>query len=150
MLVFRNMTETDISEVATLEATVFVDAWTEQSVYETFCQSQAFITVAEIEGELAGYCIVYHVLDEGEIARIAVDEKARRQGVGRGLLDYVCKCCREKQVERLMLDVRESNAGARAFYQNFGFVEDGIRKNFYEQPKENAVLMSKKIQRFPL
>lgn len=150
MLVFRNMTETDISEVATLEATVFVDAWTEQSVYETFCQSQAFITVAEIEGELAGYCIVYHVLDECEIARIAVDEKARRQGVGRGLLDYVCKCCREKQVERLMLDVRESNAGARAFYQNFGFVEDGIRKNFYEQPKENAVLMSKKIQRFPL
>lgn len=150
MLVFRSVTETDIPKIATLEACAFSDAWTEQSIYETFCQSHAFIVVAEFEGEFVGYCIVYHVLDEGEIARIAVDEKARRQGVGRGLLDYVCKCCQEKQVERLLLDVRESNAGARAFYQNYGFEEDGIRKNFYEQPKENAVLMSKNIQRFPL
>lgn len=145
MLVFRNIAETDIPNVAALEACTFSDAWTEQSVYETFCQSQAFIAVAESEDELVGYCIVYYVLDEGEIARIAVDEKARRKGVGRGLLDYVCKCCQEKQIERLLLDVRESNVGARAFYQHYGFEEDGIRKNFYEQPKENAVLMSKML-----
>lgn len=150
MLIFRNLTETDIPNVVALETKVFSDAWTEQSIYETFCQSQAFVAVAESDGEFAGYCIVYYVLDEGEIARIAVDEKARRQGVGRGLLDYVCKCCEEKQIARLLLDVRESNTGARAFYKQYGFAEDGMRRNFYEQPKENAVLMSKNIQRFPL
>lgn len=143
MLVFRNITETDIQNVATMEANVFSDAWTAQSIWETFCQSQAFIAIAEMEGQLAGYCIVYYVMDEAEIARIAVGEKIRRQGVGRGLLDYVCACCKEKKIERLLLDVRENNVGARAFYQQYGFTEDGIRKNFYDQPKENAVLMSK-------
>lgn len=150
MLIFRNVIENDISNIAVLEKSVFSDAWTKQSIYETFCQNQAFIVVAESEGKLVGYCIVYYALDEGEIARIAVDEKVRRQGVGRGLLDYVCECCKEKQIGRLLLDVRESNVGARAFYQQYGFAEDGIRKNFYEQPKENAVLMSRNIQCFPL
>ena len=150
MPVFRKITEKDISQIADLEAKVFPDAWTEQSIYETFCQEQAFIAMAELDEEMVGYCIVYYVLDEGEIARIAVDEKARRKGVGRRLLDYVCECCKEKQIERLLLDVRESNTGARAFYQQYGFAEDGIRKNFYDQPKENAILMSKNIQRFPL
>lgn len=139
------MTEADIPAIAALEARTFSDAWTRQGIYETFCQKQAFITVADVEGEIAGYCIVYYAMDEGEIARIAVDEKVRRRGIGRGLLDYTCECCKEKQVERLLLDVRESNMDARAFYQMYGFEEDGIRKNFYEHPQENAVLMSKAL-----
>lgn len=143
MVIFRKMAETDVQAIAILEAETFPDAWTSQSIYETFCQKQAFITVAEVEGEIAGYCIVYYAMEEGEIARIATAQTMRRQGIGRGLLDYTCECCKEKQVERLLLDVRESNIGARAFYQAYGFEEDGIRKNFYEQPKENAVLMSK-------
>lgn len=142
---YRKMTEADVQAIATLEAETFPDAWTSQGVYETFCQNQAFVTVAEVEGEIAGYCIIYHVMDEGEIARIAVVSKFRRQGIGRGLLDYTCKSCQERQVERLLLDVRESNMGARTFYKAYGFAEDGMRKNFYEQPKEHAVLMSKTL-----
>lgn len=145
MQIFRNMTEQDVAQVAGLEKKVFSDAWTTTGIYETFCQKQAFITVAECDGKIIGYCIIYYVMDEGEIARIAVDEKARRQGVGRGLLDFVCECCRIKNINRLLLDVRESNESARTFYEHYGFVMDGIRKNFYEQPKENAVLMSKDI-----
>ena len=143
MQIFRNMTEQDVIPVAELEKKVFSDAWTSTGIYETFCQDQAFVTVAENDGEIVGYCIIYYVMDEAEIARIAVDEKVRRQGLGRGLLDFVCECCKVKHVQRLLLDVRESNVGARTFYQQYGFVEDGIRKNFYELPKENAVLMSK-------
>lgn len=145
MLVFRKATGKDVENVATLEGKIFSDAWTNQGILETLNQSQAFIMVAELDDELVGYCIIYYVMDEGEIARIAVDEKARRQGVGRGLFDCVCKCCKEKQIARLLLDVRESNAGARAFYERYGFAEDGIRKNFYENPKENAILMSKML-----
>lgn len=145
MQIFRNMTEQDVAGVAELEKKVFSDAWTSTGIYETFCQNQAFVAVAECDGEITGYCIIYYVMDEGEIARIAVDEKVRRQGVGRGLLDFICECCKIKKVYRLLLDVRESNEGARRFYEQYGFTVDGVRKNFYDQPKENAVLMSKNI-----
>ncbi|MBQ8804548.1 MAG: ribosomal protein S18-alanine N-acetyltransferase [Tyzzerella sp.] len=145
MLVFRNIEETDVSGIAELERNIFSDAWTSKSIAETIKQPQAFITVAEENGEIAGYCIIYYVLDEGEIARIAVNERWRRRGVGRRLFDYTCECCREKHVERLLLDVRESNESARAFYKNYGFEEDGIRKNFYAEPREHAVLMSKTL-----
>ena len=142
MPIFRKGTEEDIKYIAELEAKTFSDAWTEQSVRDTFEQKQAFITVAEDAGKLIGYCIIYYVMDEAEIARIATRDAVRRKGVGKGLLNYTCSCCREKQIERLLLDVRESNEGAIAFYQNYGFQTDGMRKNFYEMPKEDAVLMS--------
>ena len=145
MQIFRNMTELDVAGVAELEKKIFSDAWTSTGIYETFCQDQAFVGVAECDGEIVGYCIIYYVMDEGEIARIAVDEKVRRQGVGCGLLDYICECCKTKNINRLLLDVRESNESARSFYEKYGFSVDGIRKNFYDQPKENAVLMSKPI-----
>ena len=83
MLSVRNMVESDLDAIATLESMTFSDAWTAKSIYDTFCQSQAFIVTAESNGKIAGYCIVYFVLDEGEIARIAVDSSCRRQGVGR-------------------------------------------------------------------
>lgn len=143
MPVFRKAVKADIEQIVVLEAETFSDAWTHKGIQETLAQDHAFITVAEMEGRIAGYCIVYHVIDEAEIARIAVHEGVRRQGVGRGLLDYTCNCCRERQISRLLLDVREGNGVARTFYKQYGFVEDGIRRNFYDAPNENAVLMSK-------
>ena len=74
-----------------------------------------------------------------------MDETVRRQGVGRRILDYACECCKKENVKRLLLDVRESNASARSFYEQYGFLVDGMRKNFYEKPNENAVLMSKEL-----
>ena len=145
MPIFRKGTEKDIEYIASLEAKVFPDAWSVQSVQETLGQSQAFITVAEERDRLVGYCIIYYAMDEAEIARIAISEDARRQGIGKGLLDYTCECCREREIERLLLDVRESNEGAIAFYKGYGFQTDGIRKNFYQSPQEHAVLMSRHL-----
>ena len=145
MLTVRNMIESDVEAIASMESTVFSDAWTAKSIEDTYNQSQAFIVVAELDDKPAGYCMVYFVLDEGEIARIAVDDRFRRQGVGRKILEQVEIICKEKGITRLMLDVRESNKSAQDFYTSMGFEEDGIRKNFYELPKENAVLMSKAL-----
>ena len=142
MLIVRKMIESDLEAIASMESAVFSDAWTAKSIEDTYNQSQSFVVTAELDGKLAGYCIVYFVLDEGEIARIAVDNCFRRQGVGQKLLEQVEKICKEKGIIRLMLDVRESNESARAFYKNYGFEEDGLRKNFYDMPKEDAVLMS--------
>ena len=143
MVNFRNGLEKDIASIAKLEQEAFTDAWSEQNIGETLKQKQAFITVAEEGGNVVGYCIIYHVLDEGEIARIAVDKTLRRQGIGQGLLNYTCRCCVEKCIERLCLDVRQGNDAAKRFYDQYGFTQDGIRKGFYENPKEDAVLMSK-------
>lgn len=145
MLDFRKMTEKDVDAVAGIEKEIFSDAWTSESIYETSCQKQAFITVAEEDGKIAGYCIIYYVMDEGEIARIAVTPTKQHKGTGRSLLDYTCSMCRKKGVTRMLLDVRESNRNARKFYESYGFTEDGIRKNFYRMPVEHAVLMSKTI-----
>ena len=135
----------DANEIARLEEEAFSDAWTEKGILDTFHQQQAFVVVGEMDDKVVGYCIMYYVLDEGEIARIAVDDNCKRQGVGRAILNQVECICKEKGITRILLDVRESNGAARAFYRNYGFVEDGIRKNFYEMPKEHAVLMSKDV-----
>ena len=148
MPIFRKVNEKDIAQIVALEKEVFSDAWSEVSVRETVNQTQAFITVAEVEEAVAGYCIIYHVMDEAEIARIAVGEAWKRQGVGSALLEYTLSCCKEQQIERVLLDVRESNVAARMFYEKHGFAIDGMRKDFYEQPKESAVLMSLSVSNF--
>lgn len=145
MPVFRKGTEADLEQIAKLERENFSDSWSVSSIAETMKQPQAFLVVAAEKNEITGYCILYHVLDEGEIARIAVSHSFRRRGIGSGLLKYTCACCEEMKVKRLLLDVREGNTGARAFYEAHGFEVDGIRKHFYENPKEHAVLMSKEI-----
>lgn len=145
MLIFRNMAKEDAEAVAFLEQLNFQDAWTYKSILETYDQTQAFVTIAEEAGKIIGYCIIYFVLDEGEIARIAVHPKKQHKGVGKRLLDYTCEIGLEKGIHCLMLDVRESNQVARKFYEQYGFEKDGIRKGFYERPIEDAVLMSKQI-----
>lgn len=145
MLSVRSMKYSDGETIARLENQIFSDAWSEKSIIETFEQPHGFVLVAESEEEIVGYCIVYFALDEAEIARIAVDPSRRRQGVGQELLRATCRLGIQHGIERLLLDVRESNESARAFYSDFGFGEDGLRKNFYENPKEHAVLMSMSI-----
>ncbi len=145
MPIFRKIEEAEIAKVAVLEKNIFSDAWSQDSISETYRQSNAIIVVAEEDSNIVGYCIFYYVMDEGEIARIGVDEKLRGQGVGRSLLDYVCAFCHKNEIERLLLDVRESNTSARRFYEKYGFVIDGLRKDFYDAPKEHAVLMSMTI-----
>ena len=145
MLIFRRMEDTEVADVAALEKNIFSDAWSKDSISETNCQPNTRVVVAEEDGAIVGYCILYYVMDEGEIARIGVNKELRGRGIGRGLLDDVCDFCRENEIARLLLDVRESNADARRFYEKYGFTIDGIRKDFYDAPKEHAVLMSMTI-----
>lgn len=145
MLLLREMKLEDSVQIAELEREIFPDAWTKEGIEETFHQSHAFLVVAEEERKLQGYAIIYHVLDEAEIARIAVRNEGRRQGTGAKLLMFSEEICKKKGGRRLLLDVRESNLPARSFYEKHGFCVDGIRKRFYESPQEDAILMSKDL-----
>lgn len=136
--------ENEIREIAQLEKEIFSDAWSEQAIQESWMQRQTILlTLHEWSGErVMGYAILYYVLDEAEIARIAVRSDARRHGAGSCLFSEILKVCREKQIAKILLDVRQSNEAAIAFYRRQGFAEDGIRRCFYEYPKEDAILMS--------
>ena len=83
--------------------------------------------------------------DEAEIARIATVKEQRRKGVGAALFVRLEDSCQEHALNRILLDVRKGNVSARSFYEKHGFTEDGIRPQFYENPKEDAVLMSKTL-----
>ena len=145
MLSLREMKLNDSVRIAELEQEIFTDAWTQMGIEETFVQAYSVIVVAEEDSKIQGYCILYVVLDEAEIARIGVTERVRHGGVGSLILQFGEKICKEKGVERLLLDVREGNLPARKFYEKHGFLVDGIRKNFYDNPKEDGVLMSKSL-----
>ena len=133
----------EIADVAALERHIFSDSWTENGIRETLCQENG-IVLGLWKGEfLAGYVILYYVLDEGEIARIAIDSACRRQGVAGRLLERLSKICEVKGIRRLMLEVRTSNEAAISFYKKSGFTEDGVRKGYYTNPCEDAILMSK-------
>ena len=147
MFEIHKMRKEDIAEVAELEKEIFSDAWSEAALEESLLQKQTLLLTAFDDKKLIGYLILYYVLEEGEIARIAVAPEYRRQGVGARMLLEMENLCEDKGISKILLDVRESNQTAYSFYEDYGFVQDGIRKNYYTNPTEDAILMSREIGR---
>lgn len=145
MFSIRRVRREDVADVAELERRIFTDAWSEQAILETLSQRQTMLLAAYEDKKLIGYLILYYVLEDGEIARIAVADSYRRQGVATLMLRELVDLCGDIGVSKLLLDVRESNTAAYTFYEECGFVRDGIRKNFYSDPVENGILMSLEI-----
>ena len=144
-IIVRELKVEDSAAVAEMEQQIFSDPWSEKSVMETVQQKQSVCFAAEKAGHILGYLLAYHAADEAEIARIAVQKEARRQGAAGKLMQALEHYCEEHKMEKLLLDVRESNEAARSFYTKNGFVEDGIRQGFYTNPSEDAVLMSRQL-----
>lgn len=145
-MLVRKAKKEELVQIAALEAQNFSDAWSLRVLEETYEQKEASILAALTDSGIAGYCIEYTVLDETEIARIATDEAHRRMGIGSALIQYLMEKARKTKCTRILLDVRKSNLSARTFYEKQGFGEDGVRKNYYDTPKEDAVLMSYRVQ----
>lgn len=138
------------AEIARLERTIFPDPWSESSILETLCQTSAVCAAAVgQQGQILGYYLCYQAGDDCEIMRIAVDAGHRKQQIGSELMRHLEQVCRQRGLERILLDVRESNLAAIAFYEKHGFVRDGMRKGYYPatagHPRENAILMSKVV-----
>ena len=144
-IVIREAVMEDAAAIAEMEHQIFADAWSEKSVLDTINQKNTICLAAEKAGRLVGYLLAYAAADEAEIARIAVTEEFQRQGAGRALILGLETVCEENKIEKLLLDVRESNETARTFYAEMGFQEDGIRQRFYENPQEDGILMSREL-----
>ena len=114
--------------------------WGEKDFSETLENPQAKIYVF-CEEEPAGFVILYFAADEAEIPQIAVDPAFRRRGVAASLLSHIKENAPDLGIRKLFLEVRESNTPARRLYQSHGFLHLGERKNFYENPREDACIL---------
>lgn len=141
----KPMTAEHLEEIAALEAACFSAPWTVEMLQEELFNTSASYIVAEGEdGSVLGYAGVQVVLDEGYITNIAVREDCRRQGLGDALLDVFCRFG-AANLAFLTLEVRASNRPAIDLYLKHGFAQVGRRKDYYEKPREDAVLMTREF-----
>ncbi len=145
VVAIRQMKVEDAAAIAEMEHQTFSDAWSEKAILDTLRNPKTICLVAEKIGKIVGYCIVYTADDEADIARIAVLKESRRFGVASELIHALDVICWENQIQIIMLDVRVSNDDARTFYEKHGFTQDGIRENYYKNPIEDAILMSRAV-----
>jgi len=125
--------------VHAIEQRVFADPWSTQDFRD--CVSFAQFLVAEDADTVAGYVVALDAADEGEILNLAVAESGRRRGLGRALVREILQALSRRGVRHVYLEVRESNAPARALYEAFGFREVGRRKRYYRRPIEDAIVL---------
>lgn len=145
MLVKESLTENNVKKVADLEYECFgKDAWSENLLRQEIGQEDKHYIVLFSDGELAAYGGFSQVLNEGDIMNIAVAEKFRRQGYGKRILEEIFSIAKDLHIERITLEVRESNLPARSLYEKEGFVFSGIRRNYYRN-KENCCIYWKVI-----
>lgn len=141
------MDRSHIKEIASVERECFSTPWTEAMLEEELYNDAASFIVAEGEdGAVLGYAGVHVILDEGYIDNVAVDPAWRRQGIADALIGAFVRFG-EANLAFLTLEVRASNAPAIALYEKHGFYEVGRRKNYYDDPKEDAVLMTREWDR---
>lgn len=135
-----------VAQVAALEQTCFSDPWPE-SILARELTNPLSLWLCALDGEsVVGYIGSQTVLGEADMMNVAVAPHARRQGLGRALVEALCTALRcRMQAEVLTLEVRDSNAPALALYASLGFAQIGLRKNYYQHPKEDARILRKAL-----
>lgn len=143
----RKMTRQDLDEVMIIENESFTMPWSRES-YEAELQNQyASYLVCDYAGEVAAFAGMWTVYEEAHITNVAVGKEFRCQGMGRILMLEEEKLARAKQVERILLEVRPSNSAALAMYKSLGFIPTSIRKQYYSDNQEDALIMTKYLNK---
>ena len=132
-----------VAQIAALEKLCFSMPWSERSVASELQNPLSLWLVAEENGRVLGYVGSQTVLDESDMLNLAVLPECRRGGVGRALVTALCAALHSRGSRCLTLEVRDSNAAARALYTALGFREIGRRPRYYSRPTEDAVLYRK-------
>lgn len=134
-------TDRQIADIAEIERSCFATPWTDEQIRNSDDSTVFFI--AKIEDKTIGYGGMYTVLDEGYVTNIGVLPDYRRRGIGAKIVKSLIDYSIEKALAFLSLEVRASNQAAISLYSSFGFKEVGTRKNFYTNPKEDALIMTR-------
>lgn len=140
--IIRLAVPADAEAVAELERECFSSPWSEREILSTMSQDNAVFIVCTDRNSVCGYLGAYFAADEGYITNIAVTEDFRRCGIASALIERLKDEGKKLGLDFWTLEVRKSNLGARALYENVGFETVGIRPRFYSKPTEDAVLMT--------
>ena len=143
MMNYVLMDQSHIPQIADLERACFSAPWDDASVASELDNDLALWLVAVDGNRVAGYVGSQSVMGEADMMNIAVDAQYRRQGIGETLINKLIIALKEREVYSLTLEVRASNTSAIALYEKLGFSEIGRRKNYYRNPREDALILRK-------
>ncbi len=147
----REMEREDLEQVATLEASCFSMPWKYKDFEDVLVNPNRFYFVADARIEntvscIIGGCMFTSVVGEGDISNVAVHEKYRKLGIATSLLETLISFGRTHcDITAFTLEVRSKNVPAIRLYEKLGFVTEGVRRNYYDKPKDNALIMWKRF-----
>jgi ribosomal-protein-alanine N-acetyltransferase len=140
-LLIRSMTEDDIPEVIAIETDTFSYPWTGEDFKRAISEPNNRYLTARADGRVAGYCGYWGVAGEGHICNVAVMKEYRGRKIGYHMMVHMIAEAMSRGITSLTLEVRRSNTAAIKLYERLGFISEGIRKDFYIMPREDAVIM---------
>ena len=143
MINIRNMTLDDIESVFEIEKSIFSIPWSKKSFESSISSKDTIYIVATIDEKIVGYLGIYILGDQSDISNVCVQKDYRRMHIAEAMLSYIFDRAKSNNVKEITLEVRESNVAAISLYEKMGFKEIGIRKNYYQKPLENGLLMWK-------
>lgn len=141
-MILREMTVEDLDQVMELENDLFPVPWTREGYFTFLIRQDTMFLVVEEKERILACCGLLMVLDEGDVLNVAVRRERQREGIGRFLMESLIRLAGEQGVTTLHLEVRRSNETAIRLYERTGFTRDGVRRNYYTDPVEDAVLMT--------
>ena len=140
-LTIEEMKENDIDGVFEVEKNCFEDYWSKDSFKKELSNNLAKYLVAKIDNKVVGYVGIWFVVDEGHITNVAVHEDYRGQKIGDHLIKELVQVCKNNKIISMTLEVRASTVVAQNLYKKYGFKMAGIRKEYYSNNKEDAIIM---------
>lgn len=140
-MTIREMTFDDLDAVMEIENACFSQPWTDTGFFTFLIRDDTLFLVAEEKEVILGYAGIVMVPEDGDITNVAVKEESRGKGVGRSLVSALAKESKSRGVNNIFLEVRQSNDPAIRLYRSLGFTDVGVRKNYYEKPTEDAIIM---------
>jgi len=141
MRFIRALNEGDVGQVYTIECENFAQPWTREALLGEIASERSHYLVAVEEEEVIGYIGFWKIFDEGHITNIAVKKSWQGKGIGSGLVEGMLSLGNGLGIDSYTLEVRVGNYPAIALYKKYGFEGAGIRKGFYDLPKEDAMIM---------
>lgn len=142
-MILREMLVDDLDQVMKIENELFSPPWTKEGFFTYLTRKDAMFLVVEEKGEILAYCGLIMVLDEGDITNVAVRPDRQKEGIGHFLMDSLFRLAEQQGVTTIHLEVRTGNGTAIRLYERMGFTKDGIRKKYYTDPVEDALLMTR-------
>lgn len=138
----RRATAEDVDDMELLERQCFASPWSRESLLHELTENPlAVYFAAELRGHVVGYVGLWAVIDEGHITNVAVSPDCRRMGIGTALISTMLSATEKVGITRHTLEVRAGNEPAKGLYRKFDFEEAGLRKGYYEDNGEDAIIM---------